>query len=140
MLLPKKLKHRKTHRLRGKRAGMSKNGNTIAFGRFGIKAMGQAEITSRQIESARRAIARAIKRGGKVWIRIFPQKPITRKGAEVPMGSGKGALDHYAIDIKPGRILFEMDGVEETIARAALKLAIYKLPIKCKVVDRDAIN
>jgi len=119
---------------------MSKNGNTIAFGRFGIKAMGQAEITSRQIESARRAIARAIKRGGKVWIRIFPQKPITRKGAEVPMGSGKGALDHYAIDIKPGRILFEMDGVEETIARAALKLAIYKLPIKCKVVDRDAIN
>lgn len=140
MLIPKKVKHRKTHRLRGKRKGMTKNGSTVAFGRFAIKAMGQTEITSRQIEAARRTIARAVKRGGKVWIRVFPHKPITKKGAEVPMGSGKGSLDHYCVEVLPGRILFEMDGVEPELAREALKLATYKLPCKCKIVDREEIN
>lgn len=140
MLLPKKTKYRKSHRLRGKRTGVAKNGTTLAFGSYGLKAMGQSELTSRQIEAARRAIARSVKRGGKIWIRVFPQKPITRKGAEVPMGSGKGSIDHYATEIKPGRVLFEMDGIDEKLAREALTLAAYKLPMACKVICRNQIH
>lgn len=136
MLMPKKVKHRKWHkgRARGKRLAKSKT--TLAFGSFGIKAMSEAWVTSRQIESARRAMTRAIKRGGKIWIRIFPHKPVTAKGSEMPMGKGKGAVDHYVCVVRPGTIMFEMDGVDEELARKALKLATYKLPVKTKIVDK----
>jgi len=136
MLQPKKQKYRKTHRARGVLAGKSKSGNAVSFGSIGLKAMTAGELTSRQIEAARRAMTRAIKRGGKVWIRIFPHIPITRKSAEVPMGSGKGGVEFYVSRVKPGRIIFEIDGIEEDLARTALKLADSKLPIKTKVVKR----
>lgn len=135
MLLPKKLKYRKWHRLRGSYAGNAEVGNRIAFGSYGLKSMATKEISSRQIEAARRAMTRYIKRGGKIWIRIFPHKPVTAKAAEVPMGSGKGSVEKYAAVVKPGTIIFEMDGITEDVAREAMRLASGKLPIKTKFVS-----
>lgn len=137
MLLPKKVKHRKWHkgRARGKRVASQKT--ELAFGSFGLKAMETSWISSRQIEAARRAMTRSIKRGGKVWIRIFPDHPITTKGAEMPMGKGKGAVDHYVAVVRPGTMLFEMDGVTPEIAQEALRLASYKLSSKTKFITRE---
>ncbi|MFA7662467.1 MAG: 50S ribosomal protein L16 [Patescibacteria group bacterium] len=137
MLMPKKVKHRKWNKGRGLNRTVATRGATVSFGEFGLKSLEHKWITSRQIESARRTITRYIQRKGRVWIRIFPDKPITAKSAEVPMGSGKGTVDHYVAVIKPGTILFEMDGVDEAIAREALKLAGYKLPVKTKVVAKN---
>ncbi len=137
MLQPKKTKHRKQHRLRSQRKGISTRGASIAFGEIGIKAIGRGEVTSRQIEAARRTITRAVKRGGKVWIRVFPDKIVSAKGAEVPMGSGKGAPDHWVTEVRPGKILFEMAGADPVLMKEALKLAIYKLPLKCRVVTQE---
>lgn len=137
MLIPKKVKHRKWHkgRARGKRIATTKT--DLAFGTFGLKSMTEAWITSRQIEASRRAITRCLKRGGKVWIRIFPDHPITSKGSEMPMGKGKGAVDHYVAVVRAGTVMFELDGVEEVIARDALRLASHKLPAKTKVITRE---
>ena len=134
MLQPKKQKYRKMHRTRGMLRGKSQTGNLVSFGAFGLKAQSSGELTSRQIEAARRAMTRYVKRGGKIWIRIFPHTPITRKPAEVPMGSGKGSVEYYVSRVKEGRILFEMEGVDEVIAREAFRLADSKLPIKTKFV------
>jgi large subunit ribosomal protein L16 len=135
MLMPKKVKFRKQQR--GRITGKAWRGSTLAFGDYGLKAMHCGLITDRQIEAARIAMTRYIKRGGKVWIRIFPDKPITKKPAEVRMGSGKGPLDHWACVIRPGKILFEMEGVTLDIATEAMRLAAQKLPILTKVVTRD---
>jgi large subunit ribosomal protein L16 len=134
MLQPKKQKYRKLQRARGALKGMSKGGNTVSFGSVGLKALTAGEITSRQIEAARRAMTRAIKRGGKIWIRVFPHTPVTKKASEVPMGSGKGSVEFYVARVKPGKIIFEMDGISEELAREALKLADSKLSLKTKVV------
>lgn len=134
MLQPKRTKYRKQQK--GRYNGLSYKGNRIAFGSFGLKATTSGRITSRQIESARIAMTRYMKREGKVWIRIFPDKPITAKPQEVRMGKGKGALDHYVAPIKPGRILFEMDGVPLEVAQEALRLAAQKLPVLTKFVVR----
>jgi large subunit ribosomal protein L16 len=139
MLLPKKMKFRKTFRGRGGFTGKTKGGDRISFGSYALKATTTAEITSRQIEAARRAMTRYIKRGGKIWIRIFPHKPITKKGAEVPMGSGKGTVDHYIAMIKPGAIIFEIDGVDEATAREAMRLAGHKLPVRTKFITQETI-
>lgn len=136
MLQPKKQKYRKLHRARGSLKGKAQTGTLISFGSIGIKAKTAGELTSRQIEAARRAMTRAIKRGGKVWIRIFPHTPITRKAAEVPMGSGKGSVDYFVARVKPGKVIFEMDGIPEDLARKALRLADSKLPIKTRIVLR----
>lgn len=135
--MPKKVKHRKWHkgRARGKRIATSKT--QLAFGSVGLKAMTDCWITSRQIEAARRAMTRSIKRGGKVWIRIFPDKPVTSKGSEMPMGKGKGAVDHYVAPVRPGTMMFEMDGVTADLAKEALTLAAHKLPVKCKIIYRQ---
>lgn len=138
MLQPKKQKFRKVHRARGSLCGKSQAGNLVSFGMYGLKAQAAAEITSRQIEAARRAMTRYVKRGGKIWIRIFPHTPVTRKASEVPMGSGKGSVEFYVSIVKPGRILFEMEGVTEDIAREAFRLADSKLPIKTKFVIRHS--
>lgn len=137
MLIPKKVKHRKWHkgRARGKRLATSKT--SLAFGSFGIKATTGCWVTSRQIEAARRAMTRAIKRGGKIWIRVFPDKPVTSKGSEMPMGKGKGAVDHFVTVVRPGTVLFEMGGVDEELARHALTLAAHKLPVKWKIISRE---
>ncbi|QNR23344.1 50S ribosomal protein L16 [Croceimicrobium hydrocarbonivorans] len=136
MLQPKKTKHRK--QFKGRMKGNSQRGVEIAFGSFGLKAMDSVFITSRQIEAARIAATRYMKREGQLWIRIFPDKPITKKPAEVRMGKGKGALDHWVAVVRPGRILFELDGVNQEIAQEALRLAAQKLPVKCKfIVRRD---
>lgn len=134
MLIPKKVKHRKWQKGRRRHLGKAMRGNKISFGKFGLKALEPGWLTSRQIEAARRAMTRYIKRGGKVWIRVFPDKPRTKKGVEVGMGKGKGSVDHYIADILPGRILFEIDGLEEEITREAMKRAKYKLPIKTKFI------
>lgn len=134
MLQPKKTKHRKT--FKGRMKGNAQRGTTVAFGSFGIKAMDEIFITSRQIEAARIAATRYMKREGQMWIRIFPDKPITSKPAEVRMGKGKGALDHWVAVVKPGRILFELDGVPYEVAKEALRLAAQKLPVKTKFVTR----
>ncbi len=139
MFGPKKSKYRKSHRLRGSQEGLATKGHLPAFGTFCLKATTGAEITARQIEAARRAMTRHIKRGGKIWIRVFPHKPITKKAAEVPMGSGKGALDHYVATIRKGTIMFEMDGVTEDLAKEAMKLAAQKLPVKCKFINSNEI-
>lgn len=136
---PKRTKFRKSHRLRHGTEGMATRGFTLAFGAFGLKAVEGGEITARQIEAARRAMTRYIKRGGKVWIRIFPHKPVTMKAAEVPMGSGKGSIDRYCAATQKGTILFEMDGVGLTDAKEAMRLAAQKLPVKCKFVDANTI-
>jgi len=133
--MPKKTKHRKM--MKGRMRGVESRGGKIAFGSFALKSLGTNWITSRQIEAARRAMTRFIKRGGKIWIRIFPDKPITQKGAEVPMGSGKGAVDHYAAVVKPGRIIFEMDGVPADLAKEAMRRATHKLPIKTKFIVKE---
>lgn len=137
MLLPKKVKYRKTFRRRGSVKGIATRNVHLSFGSIGLKTMEAGELTSRQIEAARRAMARSTKRGGKIWIKVFPHKAITRKGAEVPMGSGKGSLDHYVAEVKPGNIIFEIGGLEESVAREALRLAKHKLPVKCKIVTKE---
>jgi large subunit ribosomal protein L16 len=134
MLQPKRVKHRKQHK--GRIRGNAERGSTIAFGSFGLKALEPIWITNRQIEAARQALTRHMKREGNVWIRIFPDKPITAKPAEVRMGKGKGSLEYWAAVVKPGRILFEADGVPEQVAREAFELAAQKLPIKLKFVVR----
>ncbi|KAB1066236.1 MULTISPECIES: 50S ribosomal protein L16 [Salibacter] len=139
MLQPKKVKHRKVQK--GRIKGNATRGAEISFGSFGIKTLEPARITSRQIEAARIAMTRYMKREGQVWIRIFPDTPITSKPAEVRMGKGKGALDHWVAKVKPGRILFELDGVKQEIAQEALRLAAQKLPVKTKfVVRRDYVG
>lgn len=137
MLLPKKQKHRKVFRGRSDTKGISFRGNRVTFGDYGLKAMTAGELTSRQIEAARRAMVRSTKRGGKVWINIFPHKPLTRKSAEVPMGSGKGAPDHHVATIKPGRVMFEMAGVKPEVAKEAMRKAAHKLPVKCKFINLE---
>jgi len=137
MLTPKKQKYRKMHRGRGCLRGIAQNGHTIAFGSFGLKAIGRGELTSRQIESARRAINRYLNRAGKLWIRIFPHKPVTRKAAEVPMGSGKGSVEFFVSPTVPGKIIFELEGVSEEMAREAFRLAKHKLPLKTKFIMKE---
>lgn len=139
MLLPKKIKHRKWHRGRASGKRIASQKTTLAFGSYGLKALTESWVTSRQIEAARRAMTRHIKRGGKIWIRIFPDHPVTSKGSEMPMGKGKGAVDHYMTPVRPGTVMFEMDGVSETVARQALELAGHKLPLKVKVVTKDIV-
>src|SRR6188768_3745583 len=134
MLMPKKVKFRKVQR--GRMTGKAWRGSSIAFGEYALKAMECGWITSRQIEAARIAMTRFIKRGGKVWIRLFPDKPITKKPAETRMGKGKGAPEHWVAVVKPGRVLYEIEGVDETTAREAMRLAAQKLPIKTKFVSR----
>ncbi len=134
--MPKKVKHRKIHR-GGKVEGVCYSGNTLSFGGYGLRATEAGLISARQIEAARRAMTRYIARGGKVWIRIFPDKPMTKKGNETPMGKGKGAVDHFVAKIFSGRILFEMDGVSREIAEKAMKLAAYKLSVKTKFIFRE---
>lgn len=139
MFIPKKVKHRKWHK--GRRSGerVATQKTTLAFGSFGLKATTESWVTSRQLEAARRAMTRFIKRGGKIWIRVFPDHPITSKGAEMPMGKGKGAVDHFVTPVRPGTILFEMDGVTEDTARRALELAAYKLPLRTKVISKHLL-
>ncbi|MBI4122598.1 MAG: 50S ribosomal protein L16 [Parcubacteria group bacterium] len=134
MLIPRKVKHRKWQkgRLRGKAARKT----AISFGHYGLKAVTSAWVTSRQIESARRAMTRYVQRGGKIWIRIFPDKPVTAKGSEVPMGSGKGSVDRYVAAVKAGTVLFEIDGIDEATAEKAMRLAAYKLPLKTKFLKK----
>ena len=138
MLLPKRVKYRRVHR--GKMRGQSKGGTEINFGEFGLQALEALWITNRQIEAARIAMTRYMKRGGKVWIQIFPHKPFTAKPLEVRMGSGKGAPEGWVAVVKPGKIMFELAGVSEEVAREALRLAAHKLPIKCKFVKREEIG
>jgi len=135
MLLPKKTKYRKQQK--GVMKGDATRGTQIAFGQFGLKAETGERISSRQIEAARRAMTRYIKRGGKIWIRIFPDTPITKKPAEVRMGSGKGSIDHYAAKVRPGKVMFEMDGVSEDIAKEAMRLAAHKLPVRTRFIMRE---
>lgn len=134
MLQPKKVKHRKWQK--GRTKGYETRGTKLAFGSFGLKSLEAKWITSRQIEAARRAMTHYVQRGGKIWIRIFPDKPITKKPPEVTLGGGKGSVDHYVAPIKPGRILFEMDGVSQEIAEEAMRLAAHKLPLKTKFVKK----
>lgn len=138
MLEPKKLKHRRQHRRRGAWKGKATRGTQLAFGSIGLKTTVTGEITARQIEAARRAMTRSVARGGKIWVRVFPHTPVTKKAAEVPMGSGKGSIEYYGAVLKAGTILFEMDGLAMDAAREALKLAGYKLPMKTKIVTRIA--
>ena len=138
MLMPKRVKHRK--QFRGSMAGKAMRGNTITNGEFGIVAMEPCWIRSNQIEAARIAMTRHVKRGGKVWIKIFPDKPVTAKPAETRMGSGKGTLEYWVAVVKPGRVLFEISGVQEDVAREALRLATHKLPCKCKIVSRQDLE
>ena len=135
MLMPKRVKYRKMQR--GRMKGLAHRGSTIAFGSYGLQALEPHMLTSRQIEAARRAIVRYIRRGGKLWIRVFPDTPITQRAAETRMGSGKGSVDHWVAVVKPGRILFEMAGVREEQAREALRLASHKLPLKTQFVARE---
>ena len=135
MLMPRKVKHRKHHR--GRMTGVSKGGNALAFGEYGIQALEPGWISARQIEAARIAMTRHIKRGGKVWINIFPDKPVTKKPAETRMGSGKGNPEFWVAVVKPGRIMFELSYPNEETARAALERAVQKLPIKARVISRD---
>ena len=135
MLIPRKLKHRKV--ARGKMKGKALRGSSLAFGNFGLKSLGHAWVSARQIESARRAITHYIRRGGEVWTRIFPDKPVTKTAAETGMGGGKGSLDHFVAVVEPGRILFEMGGVSEKIAREALRLAAHKLSIPTKFIAKE---
>ena len=133
-MMPKKVKHRK--QMKGRMTGTAQRGAAISFGEYGLKTMEPGWITDRQIEAARIAMTRHVKRGGKIWIRMFPDKPITKKPAETRMGKGKGAPDHWVAVVKPGRILYEIEGVTEEMAREAMRLAAQKLPVKCKFVSR----
>ncbi len=136
MLLPKKVKHRKWHKLRSSGLRPATTKLSLSFGEYGLKAVTPAWVTSRQIEAARRAMSRFIKRGGKIWIRIFPDKPVTMKGLEVPMGGGKGNVDHYVAIVRAGTIIFEMDGVPEQAARDAMRLAAFKMPFRSKFITK----
>ena len=138
MLMPKRVKHRRVQR--GRMSGMAKGGSTIAFGDYALMTEEPAWITARQIEAARRAMTRSVKRGGKIWIRVFPDKPVTKKPAEVRMGSGKGAPDHCVAVVKPGRILFEMSGVPVKEASEAMRLAAMKLPVNMKFLVREGVS
>lgn len=138
MLQPKRMKHRKQHR--GRMRGKAQRGNVLSFGDFGLQALEPCWMTSRQLEAARRAIVRSVKRGGKIWIRVFPDKPATQKAAETRMGGGKGAVDHYVAVIRPGRMLFEISGVDVDSAREAMRLAAHKLPIRTRFVGREEIG
>ncbi len=138
MLMPKRMKYRKQYR--GRMTGYSQRGNTVNQGEFGLQALEPCWMTSRQIEAARRAIVRYIRRGGKVWIKVFPDKPVTAKAAETRMGSGKGAVDHYVAVVRPGRVLFEIAGVSEEIAREAMERAAFKLPIRTQFVKRETLG
>ncbi|MBO5926818.1 MAG: 50S ribosomal protein L16 [Clostridia bacterium] len=138
MLMPKRVKRRRVHR--GRMTGKANKGNTIAYGTYGLVAMEPAWITSNQIEAARVAMTRFIKRGGQVWIDIFPHKPITQKPAETRMGSGKGSVEYWVAVVKPGRVMFEMAGVDEAIAREAMRLAGNKLPIKTKFIKKEIVE
>ena len=135
MLSPKKVKYRKKQK--GRIKGRANKGNSLEFGDYGLQALECGFMSSQQIESARVAITRHVKRGGKIWIRIFPDKPKTMKGAEMPMGKGKGAVDHFVVVVKPGRVLFEMEGVDESVAREALRLAANKMSVKTKFISKD---
>ncbi|PIU24380.1 50S ribosomal protein L16 [Candidatus Berkelbacteria bacterium CG08_land_8_20_14_0_20_39_8] len=135
MLLPKKMKHRKHHR--GRLPGNATRGFDINFGSFALKTLDRGWISAREIEAARRAMTRYVKRGGQIWIRIFPDKPVTLTSAETPMGSGKGAVDHFVATVKPGNILFEMDGVEVNVAKEAMRLAAHKLSVKTKFLVKE---
>lgn len=137
MLLPKKMKHRKV--FKGRIRGQASVGNYIAYGDYALQSMGHERITSRQIESARQAMTRYTKRGGKIWIRIFPHTPVTKKPQDVKMGSGKGSPEYFAAKVKPGTILFEMQGVTEEVAREAMRLAAHKLPIKTKFIVKESV-
>lgn len=132
--MPKKVKHRKWRK--GTTKGIDTRGTEVSFGAFGLQSLDTKWITARQLEAARRAVLRYLKKGGKLWIRIFPHKPVTQKGAETPMGGGKGGVDHYVFPIKPGRVIFELDGIKEEIAREAFRKATDKLPIRTKFVSR----
>ena len=134
MLQPARRKYRKEQK--GRNKGIATTGATVAFGEFGLKAVGRGRLTARQIEAARRAMTRHIKRGGRIWIRIFPDKPISKKPAEVRMGNGKGSPEYFVAEIQPGKVLYEMDGVDEALAREAFTLAAAKLPIRCTFVHR----
>lgn len=136
MLMPKRVKYRK--QMRGRMKGKASRGAEISFGEYGLQALEPCWMTSRQIEAARRAIVRYVRRGGKVWIRVFPDKPVTQKPAETRMGSGKGSVDHWVAVVKPGRVLFEIAGVPEEAAQEAMRLAAHKLPIKAQFVRRNA--
>ena len=138
MLMPKRMKYRKQYR--GRMRGYSQRGNTVNQGEFGLQALEPCWMTSRQIEAARRAIVRYIRRGGKVWIKVFPDKPVTAKAAETRMGSGKGSVDHYVAVVRPGRVLFEIAGVSEEIAREAMERAAFKLPIRTQFVKRETLG
>ena len=135
MLLPKRVKYRRVHR--GRLTGKAMRGNTVTYGDYGLQATEPAWISSRQIEAARIAMTRYIKRGGQVWIKIFPHKPITEKPAETRMGSGKGSPEYWVAVVKPGTVMFEIGGVSEELAREAMRLAMYKLPIKCKFIKKE---
>ncbi len=135
MLMPKRVKRRRVHR--GRMTGTSQNGNSVTYGEYGLVALEPSWITANQIEAARIAINRRIKRGGKVWIKIFPHKPVTKKPAETRMGAGKGAPEYWVAVVKPGRVMFELSGVNEELAREAMRLAANKLPVKCKVVVKN---
>ncbi|MDR0593043.1 MAG: 50S ribosomal protein L16 [Bifidobacteriaceae bacterium] len=135
MLIPRRIKHRKQHR--PTRSGQAKGGTTIAFGDYGIQALEHAYLTNRQIEAARIAMTRHVKRGGKVWINVFPDRPLTKKPAETRMGSGKGSPEWWVANVKPGRVVFELAGVPEALAREAIGRAIHKLPMKCRFIRRE---
>jgi len=138
MLMPKRVKRRRVHR--GRMTGSAQKGNTVTYGDFGLVAMEPAWITSNQIEAARIAMNRRMKRGGKVWIKIFPHKPVTKKPAETRMGAGKGSPEYWVAVVKPDRVMFELAGVTEDVAREAMRLAAMKLPIKCKIVTRQELE
>ena len=138
MLMPKRLKHRKFQR--GRMTGVAHAGATVAFGDYGLQAQEPNYVTARQIEAARRAIVHHLRRGGKVWIRVFPDKPITRKPAETRMGSGKGAPDHWVAVVRPGKILFEVSGIDLVLAKEAFRLASHKLPVETRVVGREGVE
>ena len=138
MLLPKRVKYRRVQR--GRRSGMATRGNTVSNGQYGLQALEAAWIKSNQIEAARIAMTRYIKRGGQVWIKIFPDKPVTEKPAETRMGTGKGAPEYWVAVVKPGRVMFEIAGVSEEIAHEALRLAMHKLPIKCKIAKKEVVG
>ncbi len=137
MLMPKKVKHRKWFKGRKRGKGVATRGTTLSFGSYGLKSLGHGWITSRQIEAGRRAMTHYIKRGGKIWIRIFPDKPVTKKGAEVPMGGGKGSPEYFVAVVKPGTVVYEIEGVTEEVGKEAMRLAGHKLPVKTKFLIKE---
>ncbi len=136
MMQPKRTKYRK--QMKGRNRGLATTGNKVSFGEFGLQSLELGQVTARQIEAARRAISRHIKRGGKVWINIYPDRPLTKKPAETRMGSGKGSPEWWVANVKPGRVMFELSGVPEDVAREAMRRAMHKLPMKCRFVSREA--